>query len=430
MSYVDPVKSKLFRQEALNARRDSYQGSVLLTSPVSSSLISAFAFAVFVLIAGIVVFCSYTRRVTVSGQVTPSLGILRVYPAQAGIVVEKHVTEGQHVQAGSILYVLSSERDSVAIGGTQIEISKQISYRKASLDSELESARRMQAEEASALAVKLRALRSQAATFDAQISVQESRVKLSKNAASRYRELSKDGYVSEDQRQQKEEEHLEHRSRRVELQRQRSSVEQEIRSAENDLRKLPIKYESQIAQLERLKSTSSQEYAESESKRRLVVSAAAAGTITSVLTELGQIVDPSRPVLGLLPDGARMLVDLYATSRTIGFVKPGDDVLLRYHAYPYQKFGKYDGKVISVAQTPMTPQELAAISGGVPGLDPTKGAELYYRIVVAPKIDQVTAYGRAMPLRSGMTVDVDLLQDTRRIYEWILEPVLSLRGTF
>lgn len=104
MSYVDPAKSKLFRQEALDARRDRFQGSVLLTFPISSWLISAFAIAVFIMIAAIVVFCSYTRRVTVSGQVTPSLGVLRVYPAQAGIVVEKRVVEGQHVRAGDVLY--------------------------------------------------------------------------------------------------------------------------------------------------------------------------------------------------------------------------------------------------------------------------------------------------------------------------------------
>lgn len=41
MSYVDPAKSKLFRQEALDARRDRFQGSVLLTFPISSWLINA-----------------------------------------------------------------------------------------------------------------------------------------------------------------------------------------------------------------------------------------------------------------------------------------------------------------------------------------------------------------------------------------------------
>ncbi|MFL4114118.1 hypothetical protein, partial [Pseudomonas aeruginosa] len=32
------------------------------------------------------------------------------------------------------------------------------------------------------------------------------------------------------------------------------------------------------------------------------------------------------------------------------------------------------------------------------------------------------------PLQSGMLLDADILQDTRRLYEWVLEPLYSLTG--
>jgi len=38
------------------------------------------------------------------------------------------------------------------------------------------------------------------------------------------------------------------------------------------------------------------------------------------------------------------------------------------------------------------------------------------------------AYGQAEPLRAGMGVEADLLLDTRPLYQWLLEPIYSLRG--
>jgi membrane fusion protein len=40
----------------------------------------------------------------------------------------------------------------------------------------------------------------------------------------------------------------------------------------------------------------------------------------------------------------------------------------------------------------------------------------------------ITAYGRQEPLRVGMTVSADVELDSRRLYEWLLEPLWSLQG--
>ena len=38
------------------------------------------------------------------------------------------------------------------------------------------------------------------------------------------------------------------------------------------------------------------------------------------------------------------------------------------------------------------------------------------------------AYGKTQPLQAGMLLEADVLQDTRRLYEWVLEPLYSLTG--
>ena len=37
----------------------------------------------------------------------------------------------------------------------------------------------------------------------------------------------------------------------------------------------------------------------------------------------------------------------------------------------------------------------------------------------------IAAYGRDLPLRAGMALDADVTLEHRRIWEWLLEPLLA-----
>jgi membrane fusion protein len=114
-------------------------------------------------------------------------------------------------------------------------------------------------------------------------------------------------------------------------------------------------------------------------------------------------------------------VHLFAPSRDIGFVRPGQEVLVRYLAYPHQKFGAYRARVLAVSRNPLPAAEL----GYVP-LDGSR--EPLYRIKAALDSQAVLAYGKREPLRAGMQVEADVLLDRRRLIEWIFEPLLGLAG--
>ena len=101
-----------------------------------------------------------------------------------------------------------------------------------------------------------------------------------------------------------------------------------------------------------------------------------------------------------------------------GFVEPGDRVMLRYQAYPYQKFGHQHGRVERISRSALGPGELGN----------AQAAEPYYRVTVALARQAVVAYGREEPLRPGMLLDADILGERRRLVEWLLEPLYSLKG--
>jgi membrane fusion protein len=114
---------------------------------------------------------------------------------------------------------------------------------------------------------------------------------------------------------------------------------------------------------------------------------------------------------------------LYAPSRAIGFIRPADHVLLRYQAFPYQKFGHAQGVVASVSRTALSASELAGAPTGA-----AANGEPLYRITVILARPTITAYGKPQPLQAGMLVDADILQEKRKLYEWVLEPLYSLTG--
>jgi membrane fusion protein len=51
-----------------------------------------------------------------------------------------------------------------------------------------------------------------------------------------------------------------------------------------------------------------------------------------------------------------------------------------------------------------------------------------YRVTVSVDRQSIEAFGRSFPLGADMTVKADIVFDRRSLLEWVLEPVLSLRG--
>ena len=86
------------------------------------------------------------------------------------------------------------------------------------------------------------------------------------------------------------------------------------------------------------------------------------GTVAAVLIRQGQSVRASEPVMTLVPDNARLQIELYATSQNAGFIQPGQRVALRFAAFPYQKFGVQYGTIREISRTTLTPSDLLSVS--------------------------------------------------------------------
>jgi membrane fusion protein len=123
---------------------------------------------------------------------------------------------------------------------------------------------------------------------------------------------------------------------------------------------------------------------------------------------------PATPMMIIIPEGSRLHAEIYAPTRAIGFVKPGQEVRLLYEAFPYQRFGSFQGKVTRVSRTVIDPRELTA---------PLKAEEPVYRIEVALDRQSVEAFGDRLALQPGMTLSANLILDRRSFLDWLLQPL-------
>lgn len=413
---------RLFRSVAQDAQRTQTLGGIVLIQPVSFALLTIGTVCMALAVVLLFAFGSYTRRTTVDGAVLPDTGLVKVYAPQPGIVLRKPVAEGQRVTRGQMLYTISTELQSAAAGDTQAALIGEARQRKTSLQQEIDKTRVLQGDERDTLQVKITGLRTELSGLDAQIAAQRTRASIAADAAVRYEGLLAKDFISKDQAQDREADLLDQRSKLDSLQRDRANAAQALGAAVIEFSGLPFKQQNQLSQIDRSVMEVDQSLIESEAKRELVIAAPEAGTVTAVIAESGQTIDTSRPLASIVPAGAHWQAHLFVPSAAVGFVHIGDPVLIRFQAFPYQKFGQYPAHVVSIARTALSAAELAT-SGA-----PADSNARYYRVTVALASQSVTAYGKPQALQAGMSLQADILQERRRLYEWVLDPLYSLTG--
>ena len=421
MTSPSPPSSRLFRDEALAAQRTQLLGRIVLTPRISMFWLSAIATLLALALIAFLLLGSHTRRVTVGGQLLPAGGLIRVHTPQPGVVLEKKVADGQQVRKGDLLYVLTSDRAGVGARELQADIARQVGSRKGSLEQEIDRSRQVQDDELASLQRRADTLRGEAAAIAAQIEQQKTRLAIAEDVRKRYQGLADQDYIAREELLQKEIDLTEQRSRLRGLERDALGVQRELGQVQQELVATRLRHANLLAQLEREVSSTDQQLTEVEGRRRVMVTAPEAGRATLVVAEVGQSVDITQPLVTLVPDQGELQARLYAPSSSIGFVQPGDAVLLRYQAFPYQKFGQQEGVVSTVSTSAVNPTELVGLpASGLPAGEPV------FAIQVRLKSNTIDANGQARPLQSGMWLEADILQERRKLYEWMLEPLFSV----
>jgi membrane fusion protein len=415
---------RLFRLEAIENQRTQLLGQIILTPRISTLWMSLGAALLAMAVIAFMFLGSYTRRVTVSGQLMPAGGLIKVHTPQLGVVLEKHVSDGQLVKKGQLLYVLNSDRPGDGASNLQADIARQTSARRGSLELEVDRSKRMQSDEAAGLRRRVVTLDAELRNIAAQIEQQKTRIQYAQDIRDRYQSLADKDYIARDELRQKEIDLSEARSRSQALQRDALTIQRDRQQIQQELNNSQLRYDNQVAQLEREISNTEQQLTEVESRRRVVITAPEEGLATLVTAEVGQNIDMGQTLVTLVPASGELEARLYAPSSSIGFVQPGDAVMLRYQAFPYQKFGQHPGVVETVSSSAVSPSDLSLLSLATQG--PGGQGAPVFAIQVKLQRSTIEANGTTRALQAGMQLEADILQERRKLYEWMLEPLYSV----
>jgi membrane fusion protein len=404
------MNSPLFRQEVIEAGRDRLAGTVVAATPPGSRLYAGLLMLFAAALVALLVFGEYSARTQVKGVVAYDAGIARVYPNAPAEIREVHVRSGQAVAAGAPLVTLSLAQGQGGVTGQLAELARQ--------DEELARQQQLASvlgtTETETLAQQRASLAASIASLERQRALAAGQVGLAEASTRRAQRLAAEGAGSQ---RQVEESRAEALARRTEVE----SIGERIISQREALRAIAAQIAQSGLQASRSRSEVGAQRAGLAEQRaallrtdRLTLTAPVAGEVGDISAQIGQRARPEASLVTIVPRGSRIEVWLYAPSRALGFVRPGQDVRLQFDAFPYQRYGAGRGTVTEVSRVPIDPASL----------DPQLGIEEpVFRIRVA--IDQVAprlADAEAR-LRPGMTLGANLLLERRRLWEVLFNPV-------
>lgn len=411
----------LFRVESQAERERAWLGRIVMIRPFSLTALTWAGFAFTLAVGAFFVFGEYTRKARLNGVLAPVTGTARIVAQQAGRVEAVHIREGDQVRKDDVLIIVGDGRSSREFGAVTHQLARRMEERDAALARQQEFLREALRMEQAALDERARGLRRERDVAVAEQDNLERRMVLAQRSLDRARELAAIGFMPASMVDRESEAHLEQRQRVEASRRARLALEREIAALEHERVAAESRARAQMAAVASQRATAGQERIERDLQYRASIVAPASGRVGTLLVEPGQNVLPGTILATIVPVDAPLEAHLFAPSRAIGFVRPGQEVSLRYLAFPHQKFGSHRATVTAISRSPLPAAEL--------GYAPPEGSrEPLYRIKVALDAQAVPAYGRREPLQPGMQVEADLQLDRRRLVEWVFEPLLSLSG--
>jgi membrane fusion protein len=409
----------LFRQEAVDFQRQTREwGQVALLQPLSTKVTTWLIALVIALAISFLFLGQYSRKETVVGYLTPTSGTSKIFAPQLGTIREIHVSEGEQVSEGQPLLTINT--DQIAANGLDVNATMLDTLRsqKDLLTTQIGAEEQRTKSERERLGDMIEGFESEISQLEAQLKIQDERVRVEGEFVTSAAELKKEGYMADADFKRRRVAFLEQQQSLNSLNQQLAARRNQLTEARYSLAQLPTVMAGKIQNLRGELATIEQRIAEIGGRRAYVIRAPAAGRISTLQATVGQFAAPRRLEMEIIPNESVLQAELFVPTRAIGFVRPGQKVRILYEAFPYQQFGTYGGKVLKISQTILTKSD---------AFGPIELREPVYKITAALDRPDIDAYASKVPLQADMLLRADIILEKRSLIRWLLDPLLSVR---
>ena len=413
------MTESLFRKEVIESQSQRLLGDVILIRPLSFWVYTLGSLLFILIVLTILITGSFARRESVIGYLVPDKGVVRVLAPISGTIESKEVLDGDRVKKGDLLFKVSTQKDSHYDLSVNQQLIEQINHREQQIDQIIADEILLSNKESKRMESVISGLKLELIQLDQKLSTQENQLDLARSQLKKSLDLQDRGLVLEPDVVQKRNIYLSAQNNIDTTNQSIISKHNELNNVEKELEQIPLRHRARLQELENTKTQLREKKIELNSNEAYAIKASIDGRVTSVQSQPGQIVSASEPLLRIIPNDTTLFAELFLPSRAIGFVNKGQEVLIRYDAFPFQQYGLYEGEIIQVAEAVINPKESTI---------PINISEPVYRVKVALNSQSVTAQGKEMPLQAGMSVSADIILEERTLGEWLLAPIYSLRG--
>lgn len=407
--------------------------------------------AVLILIGGLVLW-SFLGRLDIvavaEGKLIPQSYVKIVQPAEAGIVKDILVREGEQVKAGQVLMKMDAVLTEADASTLQADFwRKRLALQR--IDAEIMDAPfRADPEAPSGLAKEIEAQhRANRSALEAAVAEERShllkarqdlaaaeqvRTKLA-DTLPHYREqdkafekLANDGFagplMASEKRRERIEKEQELKTQEYVIESARASTaqsEKTLAQIKSDYRRQLYAERNDVANaLDKL----AQEITKQAHRRDLLeLKAPQDGVIKDLATHTaGTVVQPGTVLLTLVPGNETLRAEVWVSNEDIGFVRQGQPVKLKFAAYPFQKYGLAVGRVAHVSADAA---DSGASNQGGEADKRSEVAKLLYKAIVTIDSMSLERDGNRHSLSAGMQTSAEIRLGTRTVAEYLLSPI-------
>ena len=405
---------------------------------------------------GVLVIWSFLARLDIvavaEGRLVPESYVKIVQPADAGIVREILVREGERVNAGQVLVRLDPTENAADSTAVEHELAQeQLQLRR--IDAELagtpitfasgddpalyaEAQAQYRAHRQALLDAIAqehqageRAAKELVAARATERKLERTLPSYEKTAAA-YEKLASQQLVgtiqAEEQRRLATEQAQDLAAQQATVASLEAAVGQSERRAaqlrstyESDLHALRVDTVQKVTQLEQQRAKLAYR------QQNLELRAPQAGTVKELATTtVGAVVQPGTVLLSLVPANEPLRAEVAVQNQDIGFVRAGQRVRLKLATYPFQKYGMLDGTVETVMADASSQSGRGTGTNGAPVNESTTPKDISaYRAIVTLATQEMRVRSASLPLSAGMQLTAEIVEDQRTVMEYLLSPV-------
>lgn len=407
----------LFRSESIDSKKDRLFGEVLLRQTVQSRFL---VFALVLVITAAIVWLTigkYSRTEQARGLLVTTAPSAKIIATRPGVVTKLIAKEGAFVRKGTPIAVVDLERRDSAGAASNQDALATITARMAIGEQQVALTRKRAREDKTRLTALSLSLSRQAQDVERQIAIQRDLVKSNRNLFNKIETVVEKGFVTQIDYERRRQELLISEQALSRLEQQHVSLLSERDRAQAEKSQLVVSTSQEIATIEGNKGALQQQGAQLRGEQAYTIIAPISGRVAALQAAEGRLASPEVPMMVIIPEDTQLQAQIYAPTRAIGFVETGQDVRLLYDAFPYQRFGSFDGEVADISRIVIDPREADV---------PFQIEEPVYRVTVNLTQQEIKGFGDQVPLQPGMTLTANLVLEEQSFLDWILTPLRAV----